>query len=292
MRPPVNLIGRRVLALWVVIAALAFPGFVSPSNAQFTLSDNNSVASVDPNSQAGMNYWAIQGQNQLHQQWFWYSTPSIGPAPASINTISAPLAVPFNGTRGLSVTYANAAFNVNIDYLLSGGAVVPVGDTGVSDISESIRIQNTTAAPLPFTFYQYSDFDLGGPGNDTVQLGMNSRGLFNEAIQTDPLAGLTETVVTPGANHGEAALTPQTLNELNNGVSPVTLNNNAGPVGPGDATWGLEWDFVINPGATALISKDKYLTVVIENIPEPSALALLGLGAASGLAWKRRRAGN
>ena len=291
MRPPLNLIGQRLSLVWVAIAAIAISGSVSPSNAQIvTLSENNSVALVDTGSQAGMFYWAIQGQNQLQQQWFWYAVGNN--APASIDTISAPAVGLFSGTRGLSLTYAQAGFNVNISYLLSGGAVVPVGDSGVSDIGETIRIQNTTAAPLPFKFYQYSNFDLGGAGNDTVQLGTNPRGLYNEAIQSDPLAGLTETVTTPGANHGEAAFFNQTLLKLNNGVNPVTFDDNLAPVGPGNATWALEWDFVINPGNTALISKDKYLTVVIENIPEPSALALVGLGLASGLVWKRRPAGN
>lgn len=115
----------------------------------------------------------------------------------------------------------------------------------------------------------------GTTGGDTVQLGKNIHGLFNEADQTKGSSSLSETVVTPGANHGEAALFNQTLNELND-ANPTTLNDNAGPIGPGDATWAFEWDFTIAAGSSVGISKDKYLS--IGTVPEPSVLALISLG--------------
>ena len=58
------------------------------------------------------------------------------------------------------------------------------------DIAETITITNNTAAAIPLHFFQYSNFDIGGPGGDTVQLGKNLAGLFNEAVRHDPLAGL------------------------------------------------------------------------------------------------------
>jgi len=90
--------------------------------------------------------------------------------------------------------------------------------------------------------------------------------------------------VTPGATHGEAEPFGVTLGKLNSG-GPVTLSDNNGPEGPGAVTWALEWDFNIAPGNTAIISKDKYLDVLV---PEPSALALLGAGLAL-LAVRRSR---
>jgi hypothetical protein len=250
-----------------------------------TLTDGNSLAQIDPHSQAGMFNWSVQGLNQLYQQWFWYRVgDATGAMQHSIDTISAPV-VSLYGTREMTSTYTAANFTLSIDYLLTGGAVVGPGQTGNSDIGESIRIVNTSANNLVFHFFQYSDFDLGGPGNDTVQLGRNLRGQFNDAFQQDPTAGLTETVTTPGASHGEVDFYNNTLHRLNT-VANYTLNDSAGPVGAGDVTWALEWDLTIAPGGSALISKDKYLSVIV---PEPSTIAIGGLGLV--LFALRRRTG-
>jgi hypothetical protein len=94
---------------------------------------------------------------------------------------------------------------------------------------------------------------------------------------------LSETVTSPGANRAEVGLFPQTLNALNDG-GKTDLGNIGGPL-TGDVTWAFQWDLVIAPGTSAQISKDKYLTVLV---PEPSALALLAIGAV-GYALSRRR---
>ncbi len=244
-----------------------------------TLTDNNSVARIDLGSQAGMYEWSVQGQNQLYQQWFWYR---IGNGMQySLDTISAPV-VSSIGNREVNATYTANNFTVSVNYLLTGGSIVGPGQFANSAIGESIRIVNTSAAALDFHFFQYSDFDLGGPGNDTVQLTRNAQGLFNDAYQTDPRAGLAESVTTPGANHGEVDYYNHTLNRLNT-FAGYNLNDVAGPVGPGDVTWGFQWDLNIAPGGSALISKNNYLTVLV---PEPAALALASVGAAL---WALRR---
>lgn len=255
------------------LALLGACGLFYQANAQIiTLTDNNSIAQIDTSSQAGMFNWSVQGQHELTQQWFWYG---IGNGPvASIDRISAP-SITLSGTRGVTALYTGNGFTVSIDYLLSGGTGVGVGQTAVSGIGETIRIINTSATTLPFHFYQYSDFDLGSPSGDSVVLGTNLRGLFNEAYQTDPSVGLTETVTTPGANHGEVGYWHTTLDRLNAG-GPLTLNDVSSLPNTGDVTWALQWDLNIAPGGSVLISKDKFLSVMI--VPEPSALAFIALG--------------
>jgi len=262
------------------IIAVVFLSLAFRSQAIETLINNNSTAQINPNSQAGMFNWFVDGVNQLNQQWFWYR---VGNNPeASIDTISAPTITRPN-TATAYLTYGNAAYSVEADYVLEGQSP----GSGLADIRESIRIHNFTSTNLDFHFFQYSDFDLNGTaGGDSVVLGTNQFGLFNQALQAkgDPFTApiFTETDDAPGANHGEVAFYNTTLVKLNNGV-PDVLNDNAGPLGPGDVTWALEWDLTILPGQDALISKQKYLTV-----PEPSTIALLSIAAVA-YALQRRR---
>ncbi|SPE62271.1 exported hypothetical protein [Verrucomicrobia bacterium] len=271
-------LARGPLALPLVLALVCL---ASPAPAQiYSLNDGNSAATVSPNTQAGMSSWTVQGVNELSQQWFWYALGNN--APASIDTIS-PAAVSQPTANTLNTSYSQPGFNMSVGYTLTGGATVPVGQYAASDMGESIRINNTSASPLMFHFYEYSDFDLQGvPGPDTVILQGTPRG-FNDAFQTYGTGGLTETIAAPPANEAEAANEFTTLAKLNGG-HPVTLNNN--PAAVGDVTWAFEWDFTLNPGTSFLISKDKYLSVQV--VPEPSAVGLAALGLVA-FAFRLRR---
>src|SRR5215831_17891253 len=85
------------------------------------LTSGNSSISIDSGTQAGMNNWTVDGQNQLNQQWFWYRIGSSGPE-ASIDTIGAPV-LNLLSPSVLTATYMNAQFKVSILYSLVGGAV-------------------------------------------------------------------------------------------------------------------------------------------------------------------------
>ena len=265
----------------ILFAILTCLSLVGRTQAQVvTLAHNNSVARIDlsnPNpGLVGMFDWAVQGQDQLRQQWFWFA---IGGNPElPINTISPPAFSTFLGTRGLSTTYANAALSISIDYLLTGGSFALPGGAAQSDISESISIQNTSGTNMLLRFYQYSDFDLASPANDTVILGTDPFGQYNSANQSDGISVLTEqvSVTAPSATHGEAAFFNATWVKLNNGL-PDVLNDNPA-AGAGNVTWALQWNIPLVPNEIFLISKDKHLTVQV--IPEPGSgtVVLLGLG--------------
>jgi len=272
--------GAFLLSLILVVALLAT---VSPSQAQIiTLTDNNSVAQIDPTSQLGMFNWTVNGQNSLSQQWFWYRVGATGPE-QSIDAISAPtISTPDSRTLNTSYSNGSRSYGVAVHYQLTGSAL----GSQSSRIDEGITITNPRAVSLDFHLFQYSDFDLGGTaGGDTVRLMTDGSGKFVQALQTDGIFRATENSVTPGADHGEAGLFNATLVRLNDGLAS-TLNDNPGPVGPGDATWALEWDLTIAPFGTASISMVKTLAV-----PEPSALALaaFGLIGLAAYGWRRRR---
>lgn len=277
-------------SLGLAILSLALHGAVWQGQAQvITLSHNNSIAQIDlsnPNpASVGMFNWSVQGQSELRQQWFWFRVGNTPEQP--INTISPPVFSTFLGSRGLSTTYGNAAFSLEVDYQLTGGSVVAANQVAQSDIQETISLHNISGAPLDFHLFQYSDFDLAGPGNDTVTLGRDPSGNFNSANQSDGISTLTESVsvTAPSASHGEANFFNATWAKLNNGV-PDVLNDNAS-AGPGNVTWALEWDLLLNPNDTFIISKDKHLAVQI--IPEPSSVALITLGIFAGCLCRRRR---
>lgn len=247
-----------------------------------TLQDKNSVVTIDTGGQAGVYDWKVNGVNQLSQQWFWYRIGEEG-GEASIDTLGNPQFGTYRGTRGAFVSYSNQVngLSVEVDYLLTGASI-----SGKSDLGESVSITNNSTNPMHIHFFQYSDFDLNGDSGGDSLLFPN----VNTVIQTKGALSLTETVVTPSPDRHEGKVWDNTLQSLNDNFA-TTLSNTpaigAPAIGPGDMTWAFEWDRIIQPGDTFLISKDKQLNVV----PEPSTLALL-FGAGLGLvcyASRRRR---
>jgi hypothetical protein len=250
--------GLRVKIILLALALLLTGGY--SAKADFTLSDYNSTVTIDPDSQAGMYTWTVDGVDQMYQQWFWYR---IGDGPeASIDTLN--LGGGGGGRIGV-VSGGAGLFNIEIVYLLTGANL----GSRRSDLAETIRFFNVTDTALDLHFFQYSDFDLNGEID-----GQSVSVTPNVAVQMGPPwanIAFTETVITPGASHLEANTWANTLNSLNDG-SPTTLSDN--PTAYGDATWAYQWDFTLQPGGSFLISKDK----AIYPVPEPATLLLMGTG--------------
>ncbi len=274
--------GKNIVSLCaalVVSGVLFLPGNAPADVGNIVnLSDGGSTATVNLTSGVGMNNWSVNGQNQLNQQWFWYAIGSTAPQP--INNLGL-LTYNLTGLNEVTATYQNAQLTLTIDYVLSGGGA----GSGSADIIESISAVNNSGASIGFHFYQYSDFNLLGSGaNDSVQLYGNP-GSWNFVQQTAGSSGIGEAIVSPDANHGEAAYVGQTLAELNGG-SALTLNDNSS-AGPGDVTWALEWDTTLANGAAFDLTKDKSLFIQV--IPEPSIVAFIGLGLAAWVFARRRQ---
>jgi hypothetical protein len=240
-----------------------------------TMTDGNSTVTLNlTGPSAGMNDWTVDGQNQLSDQWFYYRVGNTGTA-ASVGSLPL-LSTPVQPTpSSLTTTYISAGqFSLQVVYSLVGGAP----GSGTADLSEQIKIQNLTSAPLAFNFFQYANFQLGGPsaaGNQTVQLETNRKGLYNEALVGSGNIALTENVdsaISPGANNGEAGVVPNTLNSIT-GTNGYNLNN-VRTSGPGNTTWALQWTNNIAANGTLIISKD----LNIAGVPEPAPWALISLG--------------
>jgi hypothetical protein len=256
------------------------------------LKDLNSTVNINTGSDQGMFDWIVDSVDQLKRQWFWYRTGN-GDFESPINTLiqksietsRVPLFNQPDDNR-LKVVYGDQAdtFEISVTITLTGGNP---GDQ-TSTISEDIRIKNLSNAPLSFSFFQMTDFDvLGTTAGDTVSI-VNPN--FNTARQTEGIGNISDAVVTPAPTHftvGEAAAILAALND----ASVTVLDDNAGPVTPADAAWAYEWDRVLAPigqlGNTLQISLKKTVSYTDNpQIPEPTAAALMGL---AGMALLRRR---
>jgi large repetitive protein len=264
------------------LGAVAFVASLSASMsyaAVYNQTHKNSSLVVDDTS--GATAWFVDGVDHLAYQTYFYR---LGPAgsESSIQSLGAPVVNTYVNAASQSVldlTFAHANFTVRTVSILQGMSL----GTGKASWTESLTVQNTSAAPLDLHFFQYSDFDLGGVlGGQTLQfLPNNLNNQFYKVQQTSGSIVLNSTISTASfpVGHVEAGLFAATANSLND-ANPTTLND-ATSAGPGDVTYAYQWDMILAPNESLQISK---LTTIV---PEPSSLSLAAL-AALALAVRKR----
>jgi hypothetical protein len=248
--------------------------FATSASAQIVnLTNGNASSQIDLGSPTNMFNWVIDGVNVLTRQSFFYRTN-----PGGVGSSISPLAITQLIPNSVSATFAGNGFSVTTVYNLIGGA----NGSGTADMSEQIKVQNNTAAPLVFNFFQYANF----AGNGIVELGQNSRGFFNEAFISGGGLVVTEnldTGISPGANDGAVGDPGTLLNEITGtpGFTPGGPNS-----GPG--AWALEWERTIGANGSLIISKDLNAAGVTV-APEPPAWSLVSIGLIAFGALKQYR---
>lgn len=271
------------LSLCAAFSATATTPTYTLNNGNASVTIKAGVGLSDPDF--GMNSWKVDGMDQLYRQWFWFRTGS-GGKEKTISQLA--LEVPCNQASDnyLTTLYRNdGKFTIGVNYTLLGGAA----GSGSSTIGEQIIVKNISGSALDFHFFQYVDFDLGGSSSgDTLELGQDASGLFNSAFQHKGTSYFADEFLTPGANHGQAALASPvfTLFYSLTDNSPTTLNNFAGPI-TGDTSWAFQWDVTIPVNGTFNISLNK--SVYVSAVPEPTVLAFAGLSCAIFAGVRRSR---
>lgn len=272
----------RILHVGLLVVAGAVLGLVAaPASSEtmaVVLSDANSVAVFDPASPWMQYAWDVDQRNYLCMQGFWYRFDGAGGGELPLASLGPVAATAWDTNDDgqddfLRLTYTGNSMTVGIVLTLSGGS----WGSGRSGIGETIRITNTSPAPLGVHFFQYVDLDLSFPPDDRLLIQGG-----NTARQTAGASVVSETADTPSPNHYEAGYYSDIISALMDD-QPTTLSDWPGEY-RGDAAWAFQWDRTIDPGSTFLISKVKSL-----HVPEPATLILMGVGAAGMLLRRRRR---
>jgi len=262
-------------------------------NPNVTLTSGGSVATLNlggGSGNIGMNSWSVLGQNQLNQQWFWYSIGS-GQVAQSIDTIGSTYGVTINQPNSSQVdviygTALNAPLSIEVDYTLNGGGV----GSGNADLMENIYADNYSGSGITLNLYEYSNFNLLQSGNNNVVIIPNPSGPGYEAsYQASGGTAIEETLVSPFANNAEAEPVggaSDTLNSITT-IAGYSLNNNL--TASGNVSFAFQWTANIASGGELQIVKDKELSV--QAVPEPSSVAFIALGVgALGLVLRRKLA--
>ena len=252
-----------------------------------TLTDLNTSFSVDAHTQQGAFTWEVDGTDHLFQEWFWYRVGVVS-RERSIDTLTLLSHTASDndadlGNDRLVISYQHASFLLDVEYNLTGGNT----GSGVSTVTETIRIRNTRPSlNLDFHLFEYSDFDLTeSPTDDTA-----TRVSPNTIKQTDVFnVSATVTVVNPTPDHYEIAAVPTTLGKLNDGVA-TNLSDTTTSLGPpANVAFAFQWDEIILPGSTFVVSKQKQIVGSLPGIPEPASLLLVGSGLMGLRYWRRRQ---
>ncbi|MCL6630527.1 MAG: hypothetical protein K6U00_13110, partial [Armatimonadetes bacterium] len=239
--------GRLAITLLVVIAVVGTACAIPPIP---NLNDQNSSALVSAGN--GVQGWWVDGTNHLNSiNWFFRVGSTGGELP--LGALGGTLSL--YGDQLAVCDYVNQGlFDARVSWLLTGGAE----GSGTSDLAATLRLTNTSQAPLSVQLFQCSDFDLNGEMADDYGKLVNN----NVITQWDSITTVSESVISQQIAPSGWYLGPaSTLWGWMNDDLPTTLPNTPAvgtQVGPDNLAWAFQWAFDIPAGGmvTVIISKD------------------------------------
>lgn len=236
------------------------------ASGDISLIDLNASFIVTTGTGFGNYSWRVNNTEGLFQQWFWYREGAMTQE-RPIDDVNSGLTIQRmeqTSPNTLEIEYASDRLSITTRHVLKGSPnAVPVSWLGVG-----VQLENKTDEVMDLHFYHYADFDLNGsPSGEVAEIVSPSY-----IWQTEGVSLITQLVSIP-ASHWELDYYSRTRDRLNDAY-PTTLNDFAGPLPPGDATWALQWDFQLGPQESTRLQIDQRLAM-----PEPASLMLLAAGA-------------
>ncbi len=177
----------------------------------------------------GVTDWVIkygpissQTYNPMFREWFWYRIGTTGKQ-TSFDKL------PVTGTEAADFTsatlnYTGPGFIATVNFSMGTKAAPSYNSAFI----KTITIQNTTASPLDYHLFTYSDLDISSAGTDNVAIIKGERAIQtgfegHTLVQTSTLKPSHYDIDTLGSGPGSMA------DSLENGTDPIQLADFSGP---------------------------------------------------------------
>jgi hypothetical protein len=251
---------------------------VATSQAAIQLSHNGSIVDINENTSSVTN-WFVGGTDQVFEHQYYFRSGDAGNANLA-STISAPVVTQF-GPRAAEVVYTNASLRLTLTYLLTGAL-----NGLTAELAETALVENIGTSVVNMRFFQYNDYDLNGTAGNDTGLRQNSSTIrvtdnVNTAITT--IEGGTPIPDFSEINNAFPALR-NNIDNTNGYFLNTATGAGIGQSMSGDISYAFQWNPVLNPGGSFIVSTHK-----VTAVPEPGSMIALGLGAAALIARRRRK---
>lgn len=213
----------------------------------------------------------------LFQNWWWYRVQG--------DPRERPFGNYLDGSRNItgSSSFGGNSFTMNWTATEAGDPLFTAQwtatlfghpDPGIATLVYSFQVTNTSTSPMTFNLFNYLDLDI--PTNSGTNTATGD-------ATSMTIVGITHSASwnNGGADNYQVTGFPTVRTLLANG-SVDDMNNTGLPFGPGDWTGAVQWVRELAPGESFTIGGS------IAAVPEPTTIALAGLGLAGTLMTVRR----
>lgn len=213
----------------------------------------------------------------LFQNWWWYRVQG--------DTRERPFGIYTDGTRDItgSSSFGGNTFTMNWTATEGGNPLFTAQwtatlfgnpDPGIATFTYSFQVTNTSGGQLTFNLFNYLDLDV--PANSGTNTATGDATSMT-VVGTTHFASWNN----GGADNFQVTGFATVRGLLANALVD-DMNNTGLPFGPGDWTGAVQWVRTLNDGESFTIGGS------IAAVPEPTTLALAGLGVAGTLMTVRR----